>query len=148
MASPVLQKHMPFQRFARLPTWRKPSFVFLAKSVHPRAKLAAFSFVTCFDSRIWSWKSFIAHPAGRSGATLLRFSGGHSGSDRAAAGLPKPAPRVAPTALRREGPPQACSEPSACRNQGVLALHSSQPFLRWIQVPVTAPVYSRLPPEH
>src|ERR1700747_3056484 len=111
-------------------------------------KLAAFPFVKFFAFRISSWKFPTAHPKGRSGAMLLRFSGGRNDSDRAVAGLAKPAPRVALTAQRREAQGQAHSErPLACRNQEVLAVHSPPSFLRSIEVPAIAPANSPLPRE-
>src|ERR1700746_2704697 len=148
MASPARPKYITFQRRARYLIRKKPSFAFLAKPIHSLAKLAAFSCVTYFDFRISSWKFLIAHPAGRSGAMLLRFSGGRNDSDRVVAGLAKPAPRVALTALRREAQPQAHLErPLACRNQEVLAVHSPQSIFRSIQVPAIAPANSPLPRE-
>src|ERR1700746_4120624 len=148
MASPIQKKYITFQRLARHLVWKKPSFVFPAKSIYSQAKSAAFYCGTYFDFRISSWKFLVAHPAARSGAMLLRFSGGLNDSDRAVAGLAKPAPRVALTALRREAQPQAHLErPLACRDQEVLAVHSPQSIFRSIQVPAIAPANSPLPRE-
>src|SRR6266478_5745424 len=92
-------------------------------------------------------KFFIAHPAGRSGATLLRFSGGHSGSDHVAAGLARLAPRVARRVPRREAEPLAhLAQPLAYRIPELLALHWPRPFVKSSQVPTTEPANSPLPP--
>src|SRR6266478_3549579 len=92
-------------------------------------------------------KFFIAHPAGRSGATLLRFSGGHSGSDHVAAGLAKLAPRVARMVPRREAAPLAhLAQPLAYRIPELRAPHSPRPFVKSIQARATAPANSPLPP--
>src|SRR5882724_2054806 len=137
---------MPVQRRAQSQAWRKPSFVFLPRAIHSQATLPAFSLVAFCDFWISTCKFLIAHPAGRSGATLLHFSGGHNGSDRVAAGLPTPAPRVALMVRRREAQPLAhLAQPLAYRIPEPLALHSPRPFVMSIQVRVTAPANSPLP---